>query len=616
MFGSAPDWLVLAEVAIFTIGAMAFTVVLFLVRRAAWRQQVVGGSTRAETAIALNSVVYCLCNVAIGVVTLGGGRPGWGLVTGFTVCTYLYPPLIIADTLAGDARRARVHHRAIALVHALVWTASLGLSGFVAGLYFDLWNVPVPRAFFNVTIGTLFLVAIGVAFAVERQRRLGADRHTARPEARWIFRLFAAAAGLSLLLMLHGTTLRSGSYALSLTTRLLPLAFLVAGAWADGRAAFYDLLVKRMLLAVLAMLGLAAAVALTRPAVAGLEAWQAAWLTGILLAPIVLALLGAGRVLSNWLDTRWLGRHYSPGEAVEHVLEATRESDDRGDVEHRGLQAIGDIFDGTATLVPVAAAPADASRHVGQAPVEAGLRVVVARRDESRPFYSGDLALLQSVARVLGLELGRVALERERQAEAARALRAQVNPHFLFNALNTIGGWVHADPARAEAIVEQLSEVFRYTLRGTTAEWVEVDAELAAVRRYLEVERARFGERLHAEVTVDGAARQAAVPPLLVLTLAENAVKHGVATSTTPVSIRVHAALDGGMLRIDVADTGPGLDASSAATDAADDGGFGLASVRARLRLQCGPDASLEGRRDEARGETRFTLRLPVTLPG
>ena len=77
-----------------------------------------------------------------------------------------------------------------------------------------------------------------------------------------------------------------------------------------------------------------------------------------------------------------------------------------------------------------------------------------------------------------------------------KALRAQINPHFLFNALNAIASLIHTDPARADAAVEQLAEVFRYTLRRSDSEWAPLDQELAFARAYLDVEQARFGHRL------------------------------------------------------------------------------------------------------------------------
>ena len=122
-----------------------------------------------------------------------------------------------------------------------------------------------------------------------------------------------------------------------------------------------------------------------------------------------------------------------------------------------------------------------------------------------------------------------------------KALRAQINPHFLFNALNSIAGLIHRDPAVADRTIEQLADVFRYALRGAESEWALLDDELDFVRAYLEVERARFGERLHVEVEIEEAARGARVPTMIVQTLVENAVKHGAASVRGPASVIVRA---------------------------------------------------------------------------
>ena len=109
-----------------------------------------------------------------------------------------------------------------------------------------------------------------------------------------------------------------------------------------------------------------------------------------------------------------------------------------------------------------------------------------------------------------------------------KALRAQINPHFLFNALNAIASLIHTDPPRADAAVEQLAEVFRYTLRRSEQEWAPLDQELAFARAYLDVEQARFGKRLEFSIDADARLARAQVPSMLLQTLVENAVKHGI----------------------------------------------------------------------------------------
>ena len=115
-----------------------------------------------------------------------------------------------------------------------------------------------------------------------------------------------------------------------------------------------------------------------------------------------------------------------------------------------------------------------------------------------------------------------------------KALRAQINPHFLFNALNAIAGLIHTRPELAEETVEQLAEVFRYTLRKSEKEWVRLDEELEFVAAYLRVEEARFGERLRGGGVGGCRRRGDAVPAMSIQPLVENAIKHGTSTVEGP----------------------------------------------------------------------------------
>ena len=145
------------------------------------------------------------------------------------------------------------------------------------------------------------------------------------------------------------------------------------------------------------------------------------------------------------------------------------------------------------------------------------VRIAVLRVPGTRRILSEDLALLRSLAGVFGFMLENIRLQRRRQEQdllaqelrlqtsksELKALRAQINPHFLFNALNAIASLIHTDPARADEAVEQLAEVFRYTLRRSDSEWAPLDQELAFARAYLDVEQARFGQRLTCTIDSD-----------------------------------------------------------------------------------------------------------------
>jgi len=196
-----------------------------------------------------------------------------------------------------------------------------------------------------------------------------------------------------------------------------------------------------------------------------------------------------------------------------------------------------------------------------------------------------------------------------------KALRAQINPHFLFNALNAIAGLIERDPTRAEETVERLAEVFRYTLRRSESEWVYLGDELEFIQAYLEIEQARFGDRLRVSLEAPESARELRIPAMMVQTLVENAIKHGVASVRGPGIVRVSAAREDQTLRIDVLDNGPGfqLEDTFAGPPEGKPGGYGLKNVRQRLQGYFGDAAKLKVSRDEATGHTRVTISMPVS---
>lgn len=156
-------------------------------------------------------------------------------------------------------------------------------------------------------------------------------------------------------------------------------------------------------------------------------------------------------------------------------------------------------------------------------------------------------------------------------------LQARIRPHFLFNSLNSAIALVRENPAQAEALLEDLSELFRHALIDK-GEAVRLADEIAVARHYLDIERVRFGERLRVEWALDPAAGDARVPPLVLQPLVENAVKHGVEPSPTGAEVRVSTHRRGGVVVIKVTNTvpaGQGLPGHGVAQD----------NVRDRLRL-------------------------------
>jgi signal transduction histidine kinase len=161
-----------------------------------------------------------------------------------------------------------------------------------------------------------------------------------------------------------------------------------------------------------------------------------------------------------------------------------------------------------------------------------------------------------------------------------QALRARINPHFLFNSLNSIAQLISTDPERAEACVERLAEIFRYLLQSDNRSFVTLQDELDIADAYLDIERARFGDRLAVDFVVEDGALRGTVPTLILQPLIENAVRHGVSQKVGGGTVSIEAALDGSDLRVVVRDTGVGL---REGVDAALSAGVGLRNVHDRL---------------------------------
>ena len=184
------------------------------------------------------------------------------------------------------------------------------------------------------------------------------------------------------------------------------------------------------------------------------------------------------------------------------------------------------------------------------------------------------------------------------QANSAQLemLRYQINPHFLFNTLNSISTLVLlAETERANTMLSRLSSFLRYTLVGEREGQATVAQEMQALQLYLEIERTRFEDRLRTRFDVDPRVQSARIPSLLLQPLVENAVKYAVTPLEEGADIWVTAQIVDDMLEITVADTGPGLPESRNAPASASGGtGLGLANIRDRLQQAYGDDHRFE----------------------
>jgi hypothetical protein len=432
----------------------------------------------------------------------------------------------------------------------------------------------------------------------------------------------------------------------------LPLVLVIL--YQDYRFAFADLFLRRALslvalVVVAVMLHAWVAVPLahmlfgSQPESLGATAVHIAfWVVTALLYPIIRAEVG------TFVDGVILGR-LDYRHVRDDVAVAISRAETAGDILRRACAVLGpalgarrvqptEIEEVTPLGHPVVEHPGGPN----EAPDGALVRIPtndapryaldIAGLGAGRRLLSDDIALLESVASLVGRRIDAVRVTQERidrgvrereimqlAAEAElRALRAQLNPHFLFNALTTIGYLLKAAPDRALGTLYRLTDLLRAVLRRPPGESITLGEELEVVESYLAIERERFEERLTVRVDVPEALRSVPVLPLLIQPLVENAVKHGISPLRRGGTVSVSASLDRSdngrrsttVLRVVVADTGVGADHLTIAARG-DGAGIGLRSIEQRLALHYGKEAALVITSAAGLG-TRAELRLPM----
>ena len=215
------------------------------------------------------------------------------------------------------------------------------------------------------------------------------------------------------------------------------------------------------------------------------------------------------------------------------------------------------------------------------------------------------------------VELGGLDASRTQLAEAElRSLRAQISPHFIYNALTAIASFVLTDPARARELVLEFADFTRYSFR-RQGEFTTVADELGSIHSYLELERARFGDRLRVTLQIAPETLATVIPFLSVQPLVENAVRHGLEPGEGGGEIRIASRDDGTHTEITVEDDGVGMDpeALHATLTAGDDGvHVGLRNVDTRLRQLYGADGALVVETNTGAG-TLVRMRVPKSQP-
>ena len=184
-------------------------------------------------------------------------------------------------------------------------------------------------------------------------------------------------------------------------------------------------------------------------------------------------------------------------------------------------------------------------------------------------------------------EIEKILLKTSIRETEAKVLRSQLNPHFVFNALNSIRALIYENPIKAQQSVTQLSNLLRNSLLADRRKTVELREEIKTVEDYLALEKVRYEDRLTSRINIDGRTLFWQVPPMMLQTLVENGIKHGVSTAVGGGFIDIQSSLIADKLHIVIRNTGVLGDKEAS-------GGFGLANTAQRLRLLYGPDAQFQ----------------------
>jgi two-component system LytT family sensor kinase len=328
--------------------------------------------------------------------------------------------------------------------------------------------------------------------------------------------------------------------------------------------------------------------------------------------PYLRALTGAGAIALA--DTRAVlaidgdGREQvRPGDLLSRLLE--RAGDNRLHIVPRLVSSDPACPLRSAVLVPLIAQ----GKRIGT--------LIAFYRSVGRPSHH-ELRVVQEAASLVSaqVELSLVAAQEERVAQAElRALRAQISPHFIYNALAAVAGDIHARPEEARDLLIDFAEFTRYLFRDGRS-YVTLGEEVDHVERYLRLERARFRDSLRVSIDVPPETRGTVVPAMSVQPLVENAVRHGVERRAGTGRVAISARTVGGDVELRVSDDGVGIEPERLeAVLGGAGGGIGVSNVDARLRATFGEDYALRIESDVGQGTTAVmtvpNLRGEVAQP-
>jgi len=606
-------------------GVVLYAMLLAMVVRRDAHATVPRGVDPLLLSTALLGLLWNLCALPVyGLPKLGVHTSLVALtVVGFGALGFL-PAVVVQSVLRGEHDRLESPARrsiAAAAFAVSATAAALHIRGAVLGL-------TVPSAL-GMQLLTYSYVVLAVPVAVVTRRQPGARR------ALWIAALSIFTVSALHLSQAH----RDGSWPVELLGHHASIPLALAILYQDYPFALADLFLKRALtlLALITAAFLSVTSFHTSAAAGGVGGVREVgslvvlWVATALLYPRLEAGIG-------WFVDTIVLRRPDYDTLVSTIAKQSRDEQDIPHLLDRACEALAPALSAqTVTWEEIASdaiaadvEPARRSADVIVPATETPQYVLrVGALTGGRRLLSDDYAALQSIGSILGRRIDAIRLGRERYARQLReqdmarlateaelrALRSQINPHFLFNALTTIGYLIQTAPDRALETLLRLTSLLRGVLR-SDGEFTTLGGELQMVESYLDIERARFEHRLSVRIDVPAAIRSVPIPPLLLQPLVENAVKHGIAPTRAGgevvVAARVDHTSDGSQLIVVVRDSGQGATKLEMKRGRAE--GVGLANIERRLSAHYGGLASLSI--TTARGfGTTAEVRLPVHAP-
>lgn len=461
--------------------------------------------------------------------------------------------------------------------------------------------IPDPNFTSQMTLYIMlfFFLVFSAEGVLERRDRAVSAGPVLRANRAAIIASFAA-AGFFILMLFQWDKIRPYQDYISLAAMMTSVPFTISAAYRMYQFPFMDAFLRETLSGVILLTALVIAFAVG-------SSWNNQDLLAFWLVSVAVVLTYAKDPLTRWVERALMGYQETIEEQEERVGNAIRALTRLDEFGARVSEILSSELE--AEWVEIGSVARNDAVHRFEIPGPSSLWLSVGPRIGGRQYMSRQLRLVRTAALQLATHHHQLTQHQLRELTARaqmRALQAQINPHFLFNTLNVLANLIHTNTAKAEHVTEELAEIFRYALESTRVEWVRLEDELRFLESYLEIEKARFEERLAYSFEVDENLRSLRIPPMILQPLVENAIKHGISPKVEGGEVRITGQLESDRLQLIVEDTGAGHLNRSRQRGS----GIGLTNVRERLQHVYGDAGSLKLEELSPAG-TRAVLVLP-----